>query len=72
MFSCLLVVLINCSPAIVYSINDNESCAEVLLDTVGDEIVNVVDSRGRYVILYFLDKKLFRAKCTKCVRDSYA
>lgn len=33
------------------SINDYESCAEMLLDTLGDEIVNLCDKRDRYEIM---------------------
>ena len=30
-----------------FSINDYESCAEMLLDTLGDEIVNLCDKKDR-------------------------
>ena len=34
-----------------YSVNGNDSCTELLLDTLGDGIVNLQDSKGRYVQL---------------------
>ena len=33
----------------LHSINDYESCAEMLLDTLGEEIVNLCDKKDRYV-----------------------
>ena len=34
---------------IYYRITDNGSCAELLLDTLGDELVNTVDKKQRSV-----------------------
>ena len=33
---------------VLRSINDYESCAELLLDTLGDEIGNLCDKKDRY------------------------
>lgn len=34
---------------IYFRITDNGSCAELLLDTLGDELVNIVDKKQRLV-----------------------
>ena len=33
--------------SLICRVNDYESCAEMLLDTLGDEIVNMCDKRDR-------------------------
>ena len=33
--------------SLLFRINDYESCAEMLLDTLGDEIVNMCDKKDR-------------------------
>ena len=36
--------------SLFFRINDYESCAEMLLDTLGDEIVNMCDKKDRWAI----------------------
>lgn len=38
---------ISCFSLFLCSTNDYESCAEMLLDTLGDEIVNLCDKKDR-------------------------
>ena len=40
--------------SLLFRINDYESCAEMLLDTLGDEIVNMCDKKDRWAIWAFL------------------
>ncbi len=49
-----IFLVYKCGNVIHFRITDNGSCAELLLDTLGDEIVNTVDKKQRLVESIFL------------------